>query len=284
MEAPIKIGGCIGNYISNFFNLTKKYRNTIISSGVSGLFGAVFGAPVTGTIFAYEVCYTKENKKPIYLIPVFLSAVFGRFICFAFGINSFIDKMLYLTHGSFKLKEIFLIIILIGLCLIFTLFFTKLLQTTKEIFSKIKNDYLRIVIGSIIMIGAIYILDTTIFFGNNTYLIKQGLNNNDIWYSFIVKALLTSLCLAIGFKGGNIGPAFVCGVTFGVLLANLMNLDPMLGASIGAVSLFGGITGCFVSAIVLGIEIFGFNSLIFYLLIGILIRYLIKHEYITRSF
>lgn len=284
MEAPIKIGGCIGNYISNFFNLTKKYRNTIISSGVSGLFGAVFGAPVTGTIFAYEVCYTKENKKPIYLIPVFLSAVFGRFICFAFGINSFIDKMLYLTHGSFKLKEIFLIIILIGLCLIFTLFFTKLLQTTKEIFSKIKSDYLRIVIGSIIMIGAIYILDTTIFCGNNTDLIKQGLTNNDIWYSFIVKALLTSLCLAIGFKGGNIGPAFVCGVTFGVLLANLMNLDPMLGASIGAVSLFGGITGCFVSAIVLGIEIFGFNSLIFYLLIGILIRYLIKHEYITRSF
>jgi len=284
MEAPIKIGGCIGNHISDFFNLTKKYRNTIIASGVSGLFGAVFGAPVTGTIFAYEVCYTKENKKPIYLLPTLLSAAFGRFICFAFGLNSFIDNMLYLTHGSFKLKEIFLIAVLIVLCLLFTLLFNKILKGTKDLFSKIKNEYIRIVIGSLLMIGAIIILDTTLFCGNNTNLVKQSLIDNSMWYIFIVKALLTSLCLAVGFKGGNIGPTFIVGVTFGILLANLMGLDPMLGASIGAVALFGGITGCFISAIFLGIEIFGFNCLIFYILIAVMLHHLIKNDYIKRSF
>ena len=63
MEAPIKMGGGIGSYIANFFNLKKENKGTIIASGVSALFGSVFGAPLTGTIFACELCFSKKNKK-----------------------------------------------------------------------------------------------------------------------------------------------------------------------------------------------------------------------------
>ena len=284
MEAPIKMGGAIGNYVANFFKLKKQHRSTIIASGLSALFGSVFGVPLTGTIFAYEICYSKENKKPIYILPVLLAACFSRFVCFAFGLDSFVDRLLYVTHADFNIKQIFLIILLIALCFIFSLIFNKMLKYTKQLFSKIKNEYLRIIIGSLIMIGCIYLLHTTIFCGNDTYLIEKSLENNSMWYIFIVKALLTALCLAIGFKGGDIGPAFIVGSTLGILLANLMQLDPFLGAAIGAITLFGGVTGCFVSAFFLGIEIFGLKATIFYLIIALLIRYFLKKDIIEKKF
>ena len=94
-----------------------------------------------------------------------------------------------------------------------------------------------------------------LFCGNDTILVEMALESNSYWYIFILKTLLTSLCLAVGFRGGNIGPAFISGATFGILIASLMGLDPLIGAMIGAVCLFGGVTGCFVSAVMLGIEI-----------------------------
>lgn len=284
MEAPIKMGGAIGNYISNFFKLTKERRNTVIASGVAALFSAVFGAPLTGTIFACEICNLKKNKKVIYVVPVVLSAAFARFVCFSFGVDSFVDRMLYITHASFELKQIILIIILLGLCLGFALLFNAMFKYIKELFQRIKNEYVRVILGSIIMTIAIILLDTTLFCGNNTDLIEQALANNTMWYIFIVKAILTAICLGVGFKGGNIGPAFIAGSTFGILLTSLMGIDPMMGAAIGAISLFGGVTGCFVTALFLGIEIFGLSGIIFYVIIALVLRYLIKNNHIKRSF
>lgn len=282
MEAPIKMGGAIGNFIAKFFGLLKKDRSTVIASGVSGLFGAVFGLPVTGTVFAYELCYSKKNKKPIYIVPVFLSACFARFICFAFGLDSFVDRMIYLHHPEISLNDIILIIVLIGLCLGFTVLFNKTLCYVKDLFSKIRNEYIRVIVGSLVMIGAVCLIGNMIFCGNDTILVEMSLESNSYWYIFILKTLLTSVCLAVGFRGGNIGPAFIAGATFGILISSLMGLDPLVGAMIGSVCLFGGVTGCFVSAIILGTEIFGLSSIWIYVIIAIMIRYFINNGYIER--
>ena len=63
-----------------------------------------------------------------------------------------------------------------------------------------------------------------------------------------------------------------------------MGLDPFLGAAIGAITLFGGVTGCYISAIVLGIEIFGLKAAIFYIIIALIIRYCLKKNIITKKF
>ena len=284
MEAHIKVGGSVGNYISKFFCLNGKYRNTVIASGVSAFFGAVFGLPVTGTILAYELSISKKNKKPIYILPVLLAACFARFICFAFKTNSFIDNMLYIHHADFKVSDIILILLITVACLAFALFFNKLFDYTKDLFNNIKNEYIRIIIGSGLMIGAICLFGNTILCGNDTDLVKKSLDSNSMWYIFIVKALLTSICLAVGFRGGKIGPAFICGATLGILLASLTGINPMIGAAIGAVSLFAGVTGCYISALVLGIELFGFKAIVFYLIIVYIIRVFIKNNYIKRKF
>ena len=283
LEAPIGMGGSIGNYISNFFGLKSKYRRTVIASGVSALFGCIFGTPVMGTVFSLELCYSKDNKKPIFILPVLLSACFSRFICFAFGINSFVDRILYIHHANYGIKDIFFILVLIIICLSFGLIFNYIFDFVKNLFSKIKNEYIRIIIGSLIMIGAFCLINNTLFLGNDTSLIKKSMVNNHMWYSFIVKTILTALCASIGFKGGKIGPAFVVGCCLGILLANFMGIDPIMGACIGSICLMGCVTTFYISNMVLGIELFGFKSIVFYIIIAIAIKYFVNNGYIKRT-
>ena len=134
------------------------------------------------------------------------------------------------------------------------------------------------------MIGCVYLIGNTLFCGNDTILVEKSLENNQMWYTFILKTVLTALCLAIGFKGGNIGPAFICGATLGILLSSFLGIDPQMGAAIGAVTLFGGVTGCFISSIALGIEMFGLKSIAFFIIIALLLRYFIKQNIIERKF
>lgn len=283
METPIKMGGALGVYISKIFNLKKENRTTIIASGVSSLFSSVFGAPLTGTILATEICHNKKIKKSIYFLPILLSACFSRFVCFALGLDSFIDRIIYIHHSDYNLEQIIPILILIGICLIFALLYNKILKSTKNLFRKIKNEYIRISLGSLIMIGCIYLIGNTLFCGNDTILIEKALENNQMWYTFILKNLLTALCLAIGFKGGKIGPALISGTTLGILIASLIGIDPQMGAAIGLVTLFGGVTGCYITVIFLGIEIFGLKSIAFFIIIALSIKLLTKQNLIERK-
>lgn len=270
MEAPIKMGGSLGNYIAKFFSLKEKQKGTIIASGVAGLFSAVFGTPLTASVVALEL--SKYNKKNTYVLPIILSSCFSRFICFAFGIDSFIDKMLYLHHPKYELKQVLIILAIVVICILFSFIFNKALKITKDIFKKVKNEYLRIIIGSIIMIICLYFLNNTLFCGNNTYLVEKALSGNDMWYIFIVKTILTAICLASGFRGGNIGPAFVVGASLGTLLATLMGIDPLIGAAIGAITLFTGITKLLISGAVLGLEIFGAKMLPFFIIVSCILK------------
>jgi len=85
---------------------------------------------------------------------------------------------------------------------------------------------------------------------------------------FILKIIFTAITISAGFKGGEIVPAFFTGATFGCVLGNLFGLSPGLGALIGFVSIFSGITKCPLASIILGIEVFGINGAIMYIIIS----------------
>lgn len=283
LEAPVEMGGAVGNHISNFFDLKNKYRKTTIASGVAALFGCIFGAPVTGTVFALELLNLKNNKKDLFIVPVLLAACFSRFICFAFGANSFVDTIIFMNHANYSIRDIFFILVLIFACIVFSLFYNYIFDRIKSLFFKVKNEYIRIIVGSIVMIGFYFVVNDSLLLGNNTTLIKRAMINNSMWYSFIIKMILTSLCVSIGFKGGKIGPSFVIGSCFGILIGSFMGIDLVMSACIGALCILGSITGFYISIVVLGIELFGFKALLFYIIIAMAIRYLFNKKYIKRG-
>ena len=87
-----------------------------------------------------------------------------------------------------------------------------------------------------------------------------------VWYAFILKIIFTSLTLGAGFRGGEIVPAFFTGATFGNVAAPLVGLSSSFGAGIGLISVFCGVTNCPIASIILSIELFGTEGLLFYAL------------------
>jgi H+/Cl- antiporter ClcA len=73
--------------------------------------------------------------------------------------------------------------------------------------------------------------------------------------------------LAAGFKGGEIVPTFCIGATFGGLLGSVVGLDIGFSAALGLVGLFCCASSSPISAIFLGMELFGVEAVPYYLLI-----------------
>jgi hypothetical protein len=76
-------------------------------------------------------------------------------------------------------------------------------------------------------------------------------------YDFIIKLLLTSLTLSVGFKGGEVTPLFFIGATLGSAMYFFIPLPLAILAAMGLVAVFAGATDCIIASIVLGIELFG---------------------------
>ena len=53
--AALQIGGSIGTHVGRLFHLDEKDMSLVVLSGMSGVFSALFGTPVTSVFFALEV-------------------------------------------------------------------------------------------------------------------------------------------------------------------------------------------------------------------------------------
>ena len=131
-------------------------------------------------------------------------------------------------------------------------------------FSKklIKNDYLRIIIGAAIVIGLTMLLGTRDYNGGGMHVIKAAVEGSARPEAFLLKLLMTAVTLSAGFKGGEIVPCFFVGSTFGCVAASLIGLNPSIGAAVGMMALFGGVTNTPAATILLAAEIFSGKYLI----------------------
>ena len=57
---------------------------------------------------------------------------------------------------------------------------------------------------------------------------------------------------------------FFIGSTFGCVFGGLLGLDPSFGAAIGLICLFCGVINCPIASILLSVEVFGAQGLIFF--------------------
>ena len=93
----VQIGGSFAGLYGKWFKLNKEDTGILLMTGIAAGFGAVFGAPVTGTIFALEVLYIGRIQHNA-LLPCFMAAVFADVTCAAWGIHH--------THYSIAFKMV----------------------------------------------------------------------------------------------------------------------------------------------------------------------------------
>ena len=263
--AALQIGGSIGYALGKVFRLDKKDSHIIVMTGMSGLFAALFGTPVTATFFAVEVISVGVMHYAG-LVPCIVSSLVASFIAKLFGLHpvNFADIVLPEIDVLLALK----VLLLAVLCAFVSVLFCLSLETCEHLFKKyLKNAYVRVFVGGVLIVVLTLICGTHDYNGAGMDVIGRAMKGEARWEAFILKMLFTVITVAAGFKGGEIVPTFFIGATFGCAVAPLIGLSPVLGAAIGFIALFCSVVNCPVASVILAVEVFGGSSILIFALV-----------------
>lgn len=281
--AAIQLGGAAASGFSKLLKLKENERTVFIMCGMSAMFAGMFGTPLTAAFFILEF---KANKKIISLaaLPCFISAIIAKVISSFSGVTK---ETAHLKSTPFSFGLIMKVLILaigiylLGISMCFILDKSKL--WAKKLIS---NSLIRIAVGAVLIIVLTAIVGDMRYNGSGMNMAIDAIEGKSDWFDFILKLLFTAVTVSVGFKGGEIVPTFCIGATFGCVFGGLLGLDVVLAAALGLVGLFCCATNSLLSAVFLGIELFGFSALP-YLIIVCIILWLLptkKCLFINRFF
>ena len=254
--AALQIGGSIGSQLGIWFKLNEQDHRLITMCGMSAGFSALFGTPAAAAFFSMEVISVGIMHYSA-IIPCSAAALIGFKISSYFGVSpSVMNVKIDSLNWEIYLKASFIAI----LCGLLSIVFCFVLKNSARIYRYfIRNPYLRIFIGGLLVVVLTFICGTYDYNGAGSEVIAKAFETRAPFQQFILKLLFTALTLGAGFKGGEILPVFFVGSTFGSFIAPLLGLDCSLGAAIGLSCLFCGVTNCPVTALFL--ELFGVKTL-----------------------
>ena len=141
------------------------------------------------------------------------------------------------------------------------------IKYVKLAYSKIfKNYLLAAAVGAAIVSLLIFALGLNNFEGLSTWMQNTAFKGDAKWYDMPAKYLLTVLTLGAGFQGGEVTPMFDMGASFGGWFGGVCGFDPTFFAAIGFVCVFAAAINTPITAIVLGIEVFGASAAPYFVL------------------
>jgi len=257
----VQMSGAIADQFPALFKLNPADRKTIIVLGISAGFASVFGTPLAGALFALEVLYfSKINFKSI--VFSFVVAYIAYFTVEFWNVKHTLYPIPAIPEVSFiHLIWVSIAGVLFGLT---AMLFSRTTHFWGRLFAKyIQYAPIRPMVGGLILAIAIYFIGTTKYSGLGIPTIVESFSTTSEWYDFILKILLTGFTLGAGFKGGEVTPLFFIGATLGSALSVLIPLPIAILAALGFVSVFSGATHTPIACTVMGMELFGMESVLF---------------------
>lgn len=259
--AALQLGGSIAHNMGVLFKMDEKDKKLITMCGMSAAFAALFGTPLTAAVFSIEVISVGVMYYAA-LVPCIVSAAVGAGLAKLCGIAPTAFTLLNVPEGGFPAAG--RVIILSFLTALLGIVFCFVLENTKKYFGKIKNSYLRALISGGLIVILTLIVGSFDYNGAGMSVIERAIAGEARPEAFLLKMIFTAVTLSGGFRGGEIVPVFFTGATFGNTVARLIGLSPSFGAGIGLISLFCAVTNCPITSLILSIELFGANGLIFF--------------------
>lgn len=143
--------------------LNENDMHIIRMCGMSSVFSALFGTPLTATFFALEVISVGIIHYSAF-IPCLLSAVLSYKVSLLFGI---IPETYLLPYIPLLSMASFFKTIAIGIvCAVVSIIFCVGIFGTNKLFKKwLRNPYLRIFVGGVIIVALTFFLGTTDYNG-----------------------------------------------------------------------------------------------------------------------
>lgn len=263
--ASLQIGGCIGSAVGRLFHLEEQDQKLITMCGMSALFSAVFGTPITATVFVIEFISVGVMHYSA-LVPCLTSAYIAKLIANAFSVKG--EAYVITETVPFDLAACGKVLLVGALCAVIGILFCWILHRTSHLLhDHIKNDYFRIFIGGTMVALGTVLLGTTDYNGAGAQVIEHAIAGQAVWYAFLLKILFTAVTLGSGYKGGEIVPSFFIGATMGCVIGPLLGLPASLVAGLAMVGVFCAVVNCPLASIILSVELFGSENIAFFAIV-----------------
>ena len=269
--AALQIGGSIGSFIGRRLKLgqskfsDKADINLAIMCGMASCFSALFGTPISASIFSMEI-FSVGVMYHAALIPCLLSSYIAVYV--AKLVNTPVEKFIMQRAPEWNFKLIGFMILLAALTAMVAILFSVVMHESANIYKKyFKNPYIRIVVAAILFIILTILSGSRDYNGGGFWLIEKSMSGNVRYEAFLMKILFTAVVMGGGFKGGEIVPTFVIGATFGGAFARFFGLPYELCTACGMIACFVGVTNCPIASIFMGIEFCGSLGINYYAIV-----------------
>lgn len=280
--AALQIGGSIAATLGRWFRLSERSTNIIIMCGMSGLFSALFGTPLTAAVFSMEVISIGIFHYSAFF-PCLLSGLAATAVTRWMGVPPEAYPLMG-APAELEWKALLLTGLLAILCALLSILFCVVMHKAGHLYQKLlPNQYLRVVVGGALVIVLTLLEGSCDYNGAGGHIIHSAVMGTvHVPWAFALKILFTALTLGAGYRGGEIVPTFFIGATFGCTVAPFLGLHPAFAAAIGMIALFCGVVNCPLASILLSVELFGSSHLLFFAL-ACALSYLISGKFSLYS-
>lgn len=241
LEAPIVLtGAAVGSTLARTFKLSRKETIILLACGSCGAMAAIFKAPIAAIVFAIEVLMLDLTATAI--VPLLVSAAIGTILSLLF-----LGEDVMLSNSPvtpFQVSNVGLYVLLGVAGGLVSVYFLRVSRAIERLFSKIGKKSIKIVLGSLLLGGVIFVFP--VLYGEGYENIAQLINNQTeliiknsplytltssyhlLFVLFIagiifIKVIATALTNAAGGVGGVFAPSLFAGAFLGYLIADILN-------------------------------------------------------------
>lgn len=269
----VQIGSGLSSFLADTLQLDSYDRKSLVICGLSAGFAAIFGAPLAGAFFGIEALFVGSVAYQA-LFPSVVAALVGFLTASFLGMPDL--NFVASTFPQFDSTLLLLALVAGVMFGIVSMIFVECLNGVKRLLYYFPaSPPVQGAIGGSLLLGIAWLASPEVL-GLGKETIQRALEGGTVvWALILGKMLTTALTLKTGGSGGIVLPICFVGATSGSALGWMLGQDPSLFAALGLAGVLAGAINTPMTAVLLGVELFGLTSGP-YLLLSCTIAYLLS--------